>query len=122
MGKTPSKHSKHKKELQPLYTYIKETEKSRRKSYEHFLEHSSETLSIPGDVLAGQAIISLTGNHGIRVNNYRGVEEYSTETVKLALGKKSLLISGSHLLIEYFRKDEIKIIGNISNVSFVGLR
>jgi len=119
MGKTISKHSKHKKELQPLYTYIKETEKSRRKEYDHFLERTSETLSIPTDVLAGQAIISLTGNHGIRVSNYRGVEEYSTETVKLALGKKSLLINGSHLLIEYFRKDEIKIIGNISNVSFI---
>jgi len=119
MGKIPTKHNKHKKELQPLYTYIKETEKSRRKEYEHFLENTSETLSVPKDVLAGQAMISLTGNHGIRVCNYRGVEEYSTETVKLALGKKSLLICGSHLLIEYFGKDEIKIIGNILNVSFV---
>ena len=119
MGKTISKHKKHKKELQPLYIYMKETEKKRRKEYDSFLEHTSETLSIPKDVLAGQAMISLTGNHGIRVSNYRGVEEYSTDTVKLALGKKSLLICGNHLLIEYFRKDEIKIVGNISNVSFI---
>lgn len=119
MGKRFSKHNIHKKELQPLYTYIKETEKSRIKEYEHFLEYTSETLSIPKDVVAGQALISMTGNHGIRISNYRGVEEYSTEHVKLALGKKSLLICGSHLLIEYFRKDEIKIVGNISTISFV---
>ena len=119
MGKCPSKHKKHKKELKPLYLYMKETEKSRRKEYDYFLERTSETLSIPKDVLTGHAMISLIGNHGIRVSNYRGVEEYSTETVKLSLGKKSLLICGTHLLIEYFRKDEIKIVGNISNVSFV---
>ena len=119
MGKSPSKHKKNKKELQPLYLYMKETEKNRLKEYDYFLEHTSEMLSIPGDVLTGQAKISMIGNHGIRVSNYRGVEEYSTETVKLALGKKSLLINGTHLLIEYFRKEEIKIVGNISNVSFV---
>lgn len=119
MGNSLSKHKKHKKELQPLYLYIKETEKNRQKDYEQFVEHSSEVLSIPKDVLAGQAMISLTGNHGIRVSNYRGIEEYSTETIKLALGKKSLMIIGSHLLIENLRKDEIKIIGNISNISFV---
>ena len=117
--KTPSKHKKHKKELTPLYSYIKETERKRKKEYECFWEHSSGCLSIPKDVLAGQAMISLTGNHGIRVTNYRVIEEYSTENIKLSLGKKSLIISGSHLLIEYFRKDEIKIVGNILNISFV---
>lgn len=122
MGKTPSKHNKHKKELNPLYSYIKETEKNRRKEYEIFLEHASETLSIPKDVIAGQAMISMTGNHLLRISNYRSVEEYSTELIKLSLGKKSLVINGNHLLIEILRKDEIKIVGNISNVSFAGQR
>lgn len=116
---TSSKHKTNKKELKPLYTYLKETDKKRQKEYEQFLEHSSECMSIPKDVVAGQAIISMTGNHGIRICNYRGIEEYSTETVKVALGKKSLLINGTHLFIEYFRKDEIKIIGTILNISFV---
>lgn len=119
MVKASLKHKKHKKELQPLYVYIKETEKNRRKDYEQFLEHASESLSIPKDVIAGQAMISMTGNHCVRVCNYRNIEEYSTEAVKLSLGKQSLVIIGSRLFIEYFRKDEIKIVGNISNVSFV---
>lgn len=116
--KIRSKHHKHKKELKPLYVYINETEKNRRKDYERFTEQVSEQLSIPKDVIAGQARISLIGNHCIRVGNYRNMEEYSTECVKVSLGKKSLVIKGSHLLIEYFRKDEIKIIGNILNISF----
>ncbi len=117
--KKTSKHKQNKKELQPLYLYMRQTEKNRRKDYEQFLESASEHLSIPKDVLAGQAMISMTGNHNLRVANYRAVEEYSTERVKLSLGKKSLVIDGNHLVIEYFRKDEIKIVGNISNVSFV---
>ena len=116
--KTPSKHKRNKKELNPLYVYIKETEKNRQKEYEKFLEHASESLSIPKDVIAGQAVISMMGNHSIRISNYRNIEEYSAESIKLSLGKKSLLISGSHLFIEYFRKDEIKIVGNILNISF----
>lgn len=119
MVRTISKHKKHKKELQPLYLYIKETEQNRRKEYEQFLEHTSEQLSIPKDIIAGQAMISMTGNHCVRVGNYRSIEAYSTEEIKLSLGKKSIIIIGTHLLIEYFRKDEIKIVGNISNISFV---
>ncbi len=118
--KTVSKHKKHKKELQSLYVYMKETEKNRRKDYEQFLEHASEHLAIPKDVIAGQAMISMTGNHCLRICNYRTIEEYSTELIKLSLGKKSLVVAGSHLIIEILRKDEIKIVGNISNVSFTG--
>ena len=113
------KHKKYKKELQPLQTYIKETEKNRKREYEYFLERASEQLSIPKDVIAGQAMISMTGNHVIRVCNYQVIEEYSTEQIRLSIGKRSLLISGSHLLIELLRKDEIKIVGNISNISFM---
>ena len=119
MVKASSNHKKNKKELNPLHIYLKETEKNRKREYEQFLERTSESLSIPKDIIAGQAMISLTGNHCLRVCNYRAIEEYSTEQVKLLLGKKSIVITGSHLLIEYFRKEEIKIVGNISNVSFV---
>ncbi|MBO5178023.1 MAG: YabP/YqfC family sporulation protein [Lachnospiraceae bacterium] len=117
--KISSNHKKHKRELNPLYSYINSSEKKRQKEYESFIEHSSGCMSIPKDVLANQAMISLIGNHGIRVTNYRAIEEYSTENIKLSLGKKHLLINGSHLFIEYFRKDEIKIVGNILNVSFI---
>ena len=120
MVKTPSKHKKNKKELNPFYTYIKETEKKRKKEYEKFLEHFSEGLSIPKDVLAGQPTISMTGNHSIRVCNYRSVSEYSTECICLLLGRKSLKIEGSKLLIETLRKEEIIIVGNIITISFVG--
>lgn len=112
-----SHHKKHKKELQPFYAYIRETENGRKKDYEHFLERISGSLSIPKDVIAGQPILCMTGHHGIRVSNYRAIEEYSTECVKLSAGRGHIVISGTHLLIEVLRKDEIKIVGNILNIS-----
>jgi sporulation protein YqfC len=117
--KIPSKHKKNKKELNPFYTYIKETEKNSKKEYEKFLEHASEYFSIPKDVIAGQPIIRMTGNHSIHVCNYRSVSFYSTECICLLLGKKSIKIEGNKLLIENLRKEEILIVGNILNISFV---
>ena len=122
MVKTPSKHKRNKKELSPLYLYIKETEKDRKKEYEKFLEQASESLSIPKDVIAGQPMIHMTGNHSIRVCNYRSVAEYTTEGICLSLGKKNMVILGNDLLIESLRKEEIIIVGNISNISFEGMR
>ena len=122
MVKTPSKHKRNKKELNPLYLYIKETEKGRKKEYEKFLEQASENLSIPKDVIAGQPMIHMTGNHSIRVCNYRSVAEYTTECIRLSLGKKNMVILGNKLLIESLRKEEIIIVGNISNISFEGMR
>ena len=119
MKRAVSNHKKNKKELNSLYDYIQQTEKKRRKEYENFLETASEHLMIPKDVIAGQPTISMIGNHEIRISNYCSIAEYSTEYIKLALHKKNILIQGSHLMIEYSRKEEIKIIGNIITVSFV---
>ena len=119
--KASSKHKRNKKELNPLYCYIKETEKGRKKEYEKFLEQASESLSIPKDVIAGQSIITMNGNHSIRINNYGSVAEYSTECIRLSLGKKNMVIQGKRLLIESLRREEIIIFGNITNISFEGM-
>lgn len=120
--KLQSKHKKNKKELNPLFLYLKETEKNRKKEYEKFLEKASESLSIPKDIIAGQPMMNLTGNHSIRVCNYRSVAEYHTECIRLSLVKMNMEIRGSHLLIDSLRKDEIIIVGNISNISFEGMK
>lgn len=119
MKRAISKHKKHKKELNSLYDYIQQTEKKRKNEYEKFLETTSEQFMIPKDVVAGQSMIHMIGNHGIRISNYRAIEDYSTEQIKLLLHKKTIIIQGEHLMIEYSRKDEIKIIGNILNIYFV---
>ena len=118
MGKATIQHKKNKKELQPLYQYLRQTEKRKKQEYEQFLETFSQHLAIPQDVLAGQPVLSMTGTHSLHISNYRSIEEYSTKKIRLSFQKRILCIRGDKLSIEYFRKEEIKIVGNISNISF----
>lgn len=118
MSKYKSQHKRNKKELTPLYTYIKRTERNRRMEYERFLEFESEELQIPKELLAGQPSIRMSGNHSlVFAGNYQ-IEEYTINQIKLGLKKQSLLVQGEDLTISYFRKDEVKIVGNIQNLSF----
>jgi len=114
-----SQHKKNKKELAPLYTYIKQTERSRKMTYERFLEYESEELQIPKDVLAGQPLIRMSGNHSMILTGTYQMEEYTKEQIKLAVKKQAVLIQGEQLTIQYFRKEEVKIVGNIQNLSFI---
>ena len=90
----------------------------RKKEYESFLEYESERLDIPEEVLAGQPTLRMIGNHSMNISGNYIIEEYSTESICLKTLKKKIHLSGEHLAIRYFRKDEIKIVGNIQTVSF----
>lgn len=118
MQKPSGRHKKNKKELAPLYVYMKQTERNRKKEYEHFLEYESEQLGIPGEVIAGQPVIRMEGNHSIHLCGEYSMEEYGTERIVLHTKRKSVEIAGERLSIRFFRKDEIKIIGNIQTISF----
>ena len=118
LQKTSSRHKKNKKDLAPLYTYIKQTDRNRKREYEHFLEYESERWDIPKEVLAGQPRIRMSGNHSMNFSGEYTLEEYSAEKIVLRTKRKSLVLAGEKLSIRYFRKDEIKIVGNIQTISF----
>ena len=118
MSKTSSKHKKNKKELNPFYTYLKETERKRRKEYERFLEHGSESLGIPMDVIAGQPLIRMEGNHSMILLGMYKIGEYTQNQIILQVKQRNVVVYGESLQIQYFRKEEIKLTGNILNISF----
>ncbi len=118
MQKKSSRHKKNKKELSPLYTYIKQTDRKRKQEQERFLEFESEKLGIPGEVFAGQPLIRMAGNHSMNFSGEYTLEEYSTERIVLRTRQKAVAIAGNKLSVRFFRKDEIKIIGNIQTISF----
>jgi len=116
--KNKSGHKKNKKELSPLYAYITQTEKRRQKEYEHFLEHECENLSIPKEVLSGQPFIRMYGTNSMCLVGAYTIEIYRTDCIVLQIKKRKLTVEGEQLSIPYFRTDEIKIVGNILNISF----
>lgn len=118
MRQEKSRHKRNKKELAPYYRYLRYTEKQRKAVYDSFSERLSQGLNMTGDVLAGQAILSMMGNHGIRIENYQSILEYSETRVRIATKKKPICIEGRQLCIQYFTKDEIQIVGQIEQVKW----
>jgi len=118
LSKQKSQHQKNKKELSPLMKYMKQTERDRKKEYEHYLEYECDKLGIPKEILKGYPTIRMSGNHFLDFRGDYVIEEYTTELVRLRTLKHHILIQGSHLCLAYFTKDEIRISGNILNISY----
>ena len=112
------RHKRNKKELKPLYRYLDATERKRKAEYRSFTEQLSEGTQMTGDIIAGQPLLSMTGNHSITISNYQSILEYSTEQIRISTKKCLVIIIGEKLCIRYFMKEEIKIVGNIFSVSY----
>lgn len=118
MRKEKPKHKHNKKELKPLYTRIEQEERQRKETYRSFFEKLSDAMQMTGDVLAGQAMVSLGGNHTVMISNYHAILEYSPNKIRISTYQAPVTILGTELCIQYLYQDEIKIIGNIDSVTY----
>lgn len=77
-----------------------------------------ESLKLPGDVLMGDSIVTLTGNKEAWIENYRGIIEY-TDSVILLQGKTcQICFEGTGLSINYYTNEDMKIGGLIKSVTY----
>lgn len=78
-----------------------------------------ESLKLPGDVVMGAFVVTMTGNHDAWIENYRGILEY-TDTVILLQGKTcQICFQGTDLSIDYYTNEDMKISGCIKSVSYL---
>lgn len=111
-------HKRNKKELSPLYRYLKETQRERRQEYESFLEYQSKKLQIPTEVLGGESIIKIEGTRQMILCGDYSIREYLPEQIVLQVKKRTVTVMGRHLTMEYLRNDEVKVAGQIQNIAF----
>ncbi len=94
----------------------KDNERTENKKFGR--ERLVSSLKLPGDVLMGDSIVTLTGNKEAWIENYRGIIEY-TETLILLQGKNcQICFEGTGLSINYYTNEDMKICGNIKSVSY----
>lgn len=75
-------------------------------------------LKLPGDVLMGDSIVTITGNREVWIENYRGIIEY-TDSLILLQGKNcQICFEGNGLSINYYTNEDMKIGGNIKSVTY----
>lgn len=81
---------------------------------ETFINH----LELPKDLMLGAAIVTVTGRQEVLIANYKGILEYKDSFIRIQTQNCRIVISGSHLAIEYYTNEEMKITGFIDRVQY----
>ena len=78
-----------------------------------------ESLKLPKDTMLGAAIVTVTGNREAFIENYKGILEYTTESIVLQGKNCKICFEGRHLSIDYYTNEDMKISGSIDSVRYV---
>ncbi len=86
--------------------------------YADALDHISDGLGLPKDILADLPLISFTGSGEMTVDNFKNIKEFSDKQIKLNTKDKCIILSGSSLEIAHLTKETITVKGNFSKLEF----
>lgn len=78
-----------------------------------------ESLKLPKDTMLGASIVTLTGNRDAFIQNYKGIVEYTTESIVLQGKNCKICFEGKRLSIDYYTNEDMKISGSIDAVRYV---
>ena len=80
-------------------------------------EQLADTLKLPRDMVLGESILTMTGNHELWIENYKGIIEYTPKSIILQAKTGQISICGCGLAIDYYTSEDMKIVGEIRCVS-----
>lgn len=78
-----------------------------------------ESLKLPKDSMLGASIVSVTGNREAFIENYRGIIEYTKDSIVLQGKNCRICFQGKQLSIDYYTNEDMKISGIIENVRYL---
>lgn len=78
-----------------------------------------ETLRLPKDTMLGAAIVTVTGSREAFIENYKGIIEYTTESIVLQGKNCKICFEGKNLSIDYYTNEDMKISGSIDAVRYI---
>lgn len=69
--------------------------------------------------MLGAAIVTITGKQEAFIENYKGILEYTTESIVLQGKNCKICFEGQRLSIDYYTNEDMKISGSIDTVRYV---
>ncbi|MBI2874737.1 MAG: sporulation protein YqfC [Firmicutes bacterium] len=75
-------------------------------------------LELPREVVMDLPRISIIGDGQVKLENYRGLLEFSPDLVRIKLARGELAIKGDGLAIKSLFPEELTIEGKIAGLSF----
>ncbi len=82
-------------------------------------EAIAKGLSLPGDVVFGDFIITLTGSREVFIENYKGILSYDDNQISVQGNHVVLRICGKRLAIDYYSQEGMKVLGQIERLEYV---
>lgn len=83
-----------------------------------FKKQLVRALELPAEVVLGQPLLTMTGREELFVENYKGLLEYTTESLRLHTGAGCLHIKGRGLALVSVHADAVLIRGRILSITF----
>ena len=90
---------------------------SKQKSYK-FREQVIEQLELPKDFVLKDALVTITGRRELLIENYKGILIYEDSFIKIQAKNCRIEITGTHLNIDYYTNEEMKITGFLQQIQY----
>lgn len=97
---------------------MREKKQTGKQKLERKKEIIVESLKLPKDSMLGASIVTVTGSTDAFVENYRGILEYTPETIILQGKTCQISIVGKRLSIDYYTNEDMKISGRIEMIRY----
>ena len=88
---------------------------SKQKSLK-FREQVIEQLELPKDFVLKDALVTITGRRELLIENYKGILIYEDSFIKIQAKNCRIEITGTHLNIDYYTNEEMKITGFLQQI------
>ncbi|MDO4292033.1 MAG: YabP/YqfC family sporulation protein [Eubacteriales bacterium] len=92
---------------------------SRKNNPKTAKELLTDSLRLPRDMMLGASIVTAVGCQQVLVENYRGILEYTPESILLQGRACRIRVCGSRLKIAYYTNEDMKIEGKISEIQYL---
>lgn len=76
------------------------------------------SLQIPRDLAYKDVIITISGSAEVFIENYKSILEYEEQWILIQTKTDKVKIEGNHLQIDFYTREEMKISGQISHISY----
>lgn len=90
---------------------------SKQKSLK-FREQVIEQLELPKDFVLKDALVTITGRRELLIENYKGILIYEDSFIKIQAKNCRIEITGTHLNIDYYTNEEMKITGFFQQIQY----
>lgn len=89
-----------------------------KETYARFREGLMNTLEVPQDLASQEFLLTVTGNSCLYIENYKSIQFYSRESIRVLTRKGRIRICGKSLKIQYYTSDEMGISGHFQEIVF----